>query len=97
MREDGGLIGYGMATAVYGVPAVERLHAALPAALWARSCLLARGADRAGDHLGSCASRSPAGAAARGEDPLEQKGSPVQVPITVEPPAGRFTACVVRT
>ena len=31
MREDGGLIGYGMATAVYGVPALERLHAALPA------------------------------------------------------------------
>ena len=51
MREDGGLTGDGMATAVYGVPAVERLHAALPAALWARSCLLARGADRAGDYL----------------------------------------------
>ena len=56
MREDGGLIGYGMAPAVYGVPAVERLHAALPAAPGARSCLLARGADRAGDHLG----RAPA-------------------------------------
>jgi hypothetical protein len=51
MREDGGLIGYGMATAVYGRPAVERIHAALPAALWAWSCLPARGADRAGDHL----------------------------------------------
>src|SRR5215469_1223686 len=50
-REDGGLTGYGMATALYDVPAVERLHGALPAALWARSCLLARGADRAGDHL----------------------------------------------
>ena len=49
MREDGGLIGYGMATAVYGLPAVERIHAALPAAL--RACLPARGADRAGDHL----------------------------------------------
>ena len=51
MREDGWLIGYGMATAGYGVPAVEHSHAALPAALWACSCLLARGADRAGDHL----------------------------------------------
>jgi hypothetical protein len=68
MREDGWLIGYGMATAVYDVPALERIHAALPAALWARSCLLARGADRAGDHLG----RASAGAAARGEDPLKQ-------------------------
>ena len=50
MREDGWLIGYGMAPAVDGVPAVERIHAALPAALWARSCLPARGADRAGGH-----------------------------------------------
>ena len=33
MREDGGLIGYGMATAVYDVPALERIHATLPAAL----------------------------------------------------------------
>ena len=41
MREDGGLIGYGMATAVYDVPALERIHAALPAVLWAWSCLLA--------------------------------------------------------
>jgi hypothetical protein len=86
MREDGGLIGYGMATAVYGLPAVERIHAALPAAL--RACLPARGADRAGDHLDR---------AARGEDPLKQEGAPVHVPATVEPPAGRFTACVVRT
>jgi hypothetical protein len=39
LREDGGLIGYGMATAVYDVPAVERSHATLPAAPWARSCL----------------------------------------------------------
>ena len=39
MREDGGLTGYGMATAVYGVPALERIHATLPAVLWARSCL----------------------------------------------------------
>jgi hypothetical protein len=30
-------------------------------------------------------------------DPLTREGSPVQVPATVEPPAGRFTACVVRT
>ena len=30
-------------------------------------------------------------AAARGEDPLEQEGSPVHVPVTVEPPAGRCT------
>jgi hypothetical protein len=30
MREHAGLIGYGMATAVCGVPAVERLHAAYP-------------------------------------------------------------------
>jgi hypothetical protein len=51
MREDGGLIGDGMATAVYDVPAVERSHATLPAVLWTRSCLPARGADRAGDHL----------------------------------------------
>ena len=39
MREGGGLIGYGMATALYDVPAVERIHARLPARLWARSCL----------------------------------------------------------
>jgi hypothetical protein len=34
MREDGGLIGYRMATAVYDVPALERTHATLPAAPW---------------------------------------------------------------
>jgi hypothetical protein len=51
MREDGWLIGYGMATAVCDVPSLEHIHATLPAALWARSCLLARGADRAGTHL----------------------------------------------
>jgi hypothetical protein len=39
MREDGWLTGYGMATAMYVVPALERSHAMLPAALWARSCL----------------------------------------------------------
>jgi hypothetical protein len=73
MREDGGLIGSGMATAVYDMPALERIHATLPAALWAGSCLLARGADRAGDHL----DRAPAGAATRGEDPLKQEGGPL--------------------
>jgi len=93
MREDGWLIGYGMTTALYDVPALERSHSALPAALWARSCLPARGADRAGDYL----DRAPAGAAARGENPHKQEGSPVQVPITLEPRAGRFTACLVRT
>jgi hypothetical protein len=95
MREDGGPTGYGMAPVRSGVPALERLHAALPAALWARSCRPARGADRAGYRL----DRAPAAhrrAAARGEDRLTQEGSPVQVSITVEPPAGRFTACVVR-
>jgi len=39
MREDSELIGYGMATAVYVVPALERSHARLPAVLWVRSCL----------------------------------------------------------
>jgi hypothetical protein len=34
MREDGGLTGYGTATAVYDVPAVECSHATLPAVLW---------------------------------------------------------------
>ena len=33
MSEDGGLTGYGMATAVDDVPAPERIHATLPAAL----------------------------------------------------------------
>ena len=95
MRQDGWLTGYGMATAASGVPALERSHAAPPAALGARSCLSARGADRAGDHL----DRAPAAhrpAPQLGEDPLKQEGSPVQVPITVEPPAARFTGWVVR-
>jgi hypothetical protein len=39
MREDGELIGYGMATAVYVVPALERSHARLPAVLRAQACL----------------------------------------------------------
>ena len=51
MREVGRLTGYGMAPALSGVPALERIHATLLAALWARSCLPASGADRAGDHL----------------------------------------------
>jgi hypothetical protein len=33
MRENGWLIGYGMATAVYDVPALERVHAATRRAL----------------------------------------------------------------
>jgi len=39
MREDGALTGYGTATALYDIPALERICARLPAALWARSCL----------------------------------------------------------
>jgi len=39
MRGDGRLIGYGMATARYDVPPLERTHATLPPAPWARSCL----------------------------------------------------------
>ena len=42
MREDGYLAGYGMAMAPSDVPALERIDAALAAALWARSCLPAR-------------------------------------------------------
>jgi hypothetical protein len=96
MREDGGLTGYGMATAVDVVPALERSHARPPAALWAQSCLRPGALSRRRSPR-SCADRSPAGAAARGEDPLNQEGSPVQVPVTVQSPAGRFTGCVVRT
>ena len=39
MREDGWLIGYGMTTALYDVPALERSHARRQAARWSRSCL----------------------------------------------------------
>ena len=93
MREDGGLTGCGMAPARYDVPAVERSHATLPAALCARPCLPARAADHP-----LIVHRPLAGrAAARGEAPLKQEGSPVQVPMTGEPPAGRFTAWAVRT
>jgi hypothetical protein len=35
MRQNGWLTGYGMVTARYDVPAVERSHATLPGALWA--------------------------------------------------------------
>ena len=95
MREDGGLTGDGMATARCDVPALARSHAALTAALWARSCLPARGLIV--PEITSIASQLlPGRAAARGEDPLNQEGAPVQVPITVRPPAGRSTACVVR-
>ena len=37
MRDDGWLTGHGMAPALCDVPALARSHAALPAALWARS------------------------------------------------------------
>ena len=97
MCEDGGLIDYGMAPAVDVVPVVERGHARLPAVLWARSCLR-RGApivpeitlDRAPP-----AARPAPRLAVRIR--LSRRGSPVHVPMTVEPPAGRFAACVVRT
>jgi hypothetical protein len=96
MREDGGLTGYGMATAVYDVPVVERIHARLPAVLGARSCL--RPGALIVPEITSIVHRPlPGRAAARGADPLTQEGSPVHVPITVEPPAGRCTAWVVRT
>ena len=38
----------------------------------------------------------PGRAAARGADPLTQEGAPVQVSVTMEPPAGWFSAWVVR-
>jgi len=96
MCEDGGLIDYGMAPAVDVVPVVERSHARLTAVLWARSCL--RPGALIVPEITSIARRPlPGRAAARGADPRRQEGSPVHVPMTVEPPAGRFTACVVRT
>ena len=96
MREDGWLTGYGMATAMYVVPALERSHAMLPAALWARSCL--RPGALIVPEITAILGRPLPGRrpAARGEDPLKQEGSPVQVSVTVRPPAGRFTAWVVR-
>jgi hypothetical protein len=95
MREDGRLTDYDAATGKYDVPAPERIHARLPACPGPGHVLGKRLICRRSPR--SCAGRSPAGAAARGEDPIEQEGSPVQVPMTVELPAGRFTACVVRT
>ena len=32
-----------------------------------------------------------------GDNPVKRQGAPVQVPVTVQPPTGRFTACAVRT
>ena len=96
MCEDGGLIGYGMATAVDVVPALERGHARLPAVLWARSCLRP-GALIVPEITLIVRRPLPGRAAARGADPLRQEGSPVQVPMTVQPSAGRCTAWVVRT
>jgi len=96
MREDGLLTGYGMAPALDVVPALERIHATLPAALWAWSCLPAR-ALIVPEVTWIVRRPLPGGAAARGEDPHKQERSPVQVPMIVEPPAGRFTTCGVRT
>jgi hypothetical protein len=58
--------------------------------------LPATGAVRAGDHL----DRAPTAHRLTprfGDDPLKQEGSPVQVPMPMQPASGRFTACVVRT
>ena len=96
MCEHGGLIGYGMAPAVDVVPVVERSHARLPAVLWARSCLRP-GALIVPEITLIVRRPLPGRAAARGEDPFKQEGSPVQVPMTAEPPASRFAACVART
>jgi len=96
MHQDGWRIGHGMATARYDVPALERIHATLPAALRARSYLPARGAGRTGDHLDRAATahrRTPR----LGADPLKRDGSPVPIPMTVQPATGWFTTCVVRT
>ena len=72
MREDGWLTGYGMATAVYGVPALERIHARLPGALWARSCLRP-GALIVPEITWVVLRPLPGRAAARGEDPLSRR------------------------
>jgi hypothetical protein len=55
----------------------------------------ARGAGRAGDHLDGAPTAHRL-TPRLGEDPLMQEGSPVQVPVTVQPPTNRFIACVVR-
>jgi hypothetical protein len=96
MREDGGLTGDGTATAVYDVPALERSHAARPAALRARSRL--RPGALAVPEITSIVRRPlPGRRRSSVRIRLNRRGSPVQVPVTVEPPAGRFTARVVRT
>jgi hypothetical protein len=59
MWEDGWLIGYGVATALYDLPALERIHAAPPAALWSPVMPACQSADRAGSPR-SCADRPPA-------------------------------------
>jgi hypothetical protein len=96
MREDGWLIGYGTATARYDVTALERSHATRPAALGARSCL--RPAALIVPEITSIVCRPLTGRRRSSvRIRLSRRGSPVQVHVTVEPPAGRFTACVVRT
>jgi hypothetical protein len=96
MCEDGGLIDYGMAPAVYVVPVVERSHARLPAVLWARSCLrpgaliapeitLDRESAAARPRRGSrCGSVQAGGVTHAGPYDSGTVGSP-------------FIACVVRT
>ena len=97
MCEDDRRIGYGMAPAVDVVPALQRSHARLPAVVWARSCL------RPGAPIVPEITLDRAPPAARPAPRLavrirlSRRGSPVHVPMTVEPPAGRFAACVVRT
>jgi len=96
MREDGGLTGYGTATARYDVPAPERSHATRPAALGARSGL--RPGALIVPEITSIVRRPLTGRRRSSvRIRLNRRGSPVQVPVTLEPPAGRFTAYVVRT
>ena len=90
------MTGYDMAPADYDGPAVQRSHAMLPAVLWARSCL--RPGTLIVPEITSIVPWPlPGRAAARGEDPLTQEGSLVQVPVTVQRPPVRLTAGVVRT
>jgi hypothetical protein len=84
-----------MATAVCDGPALERIHAALPAAL--RAGHVCQPGALVVPEITSIVRRPLTGRRrARGEDPLRQEGSPVQVPATVRRPAGRFTGRVVR-